>query len=44
MQVLIGLLLGYIMHDAIKKTPIGEFLDEVKPNLGASQPGSGLDG
>lgn len=32
MQVLLGLLLGYIMHDVIQKTPVGEFLDQVKPS------------
>lgn len=29
MQVLIGLLLGYIIHDAVQLTAVGQLLDKV---------------
>ena len=29
MNILIGMLLGYIVHDAIQPTPIGKVLDTV---------------
>lgn len=29
MNYLLGMLLGYIMHDAVKPTPVGTVLDKV---------------
>lgn len=29
MDYLLGMVLGYIVHDAIQKTPVGEVLDKV---------------
>lgn len=44
MQVLLGLLLGYIMHDVIQKTPVGEFLDQVKPSPSSDLTKGGING